>query len=151
MSDPNSSLTPLHQRSSYEEADAAYRKLFEQLTDVLVTSHGVRPTGWKLETGNAGCSDFPNVGGRTTYYSMRGETGPITDAQWPAAVENLRAIARPAGFSDIATVVDKPGNHEVAFGNPQDHARIVFGTAVNTILSIEGSCHLPAAVKKTVT
>ncbi|WP_169743061.1 LppA family lipoprotein [Knoellia subterranea] len=70
-----------------------------------------------------------------------GAKGPIVDADWPKAWKAVQDVAGKRGFGDPHLVVDKPGHH-VASLYDADGAELSIGTKVNTVLSIDGACHL---------
>lgn len=133
-------LARLKQLPDAETAEAAYEALLEEIATALVDRHDAPPFDHEPEVSRAGCTG-PPVGGQTAQYLLGGY-GAIPDSEWPQAVATVKEIAEPAGFVMEAVIVDKPGDHEIALGNP-DGASLTFGTRINTALLLSGSCHLP--------
>lgn len=55
-------------------------------------------------------------------------------------------VAAESGFGPPFTVVDNPGEHEIALQGERE-AVLTFGTLQNATLAISYGCHLPAAVR----
>jgi hypothetical protein len=70
--------------------------------------------------------------------------GNLPDEKWDRAVAVVSETVRGYGFSDLQVVVNRPSDHEVSIRDGYG-ARIMFGTAKNTILAVTTGCHLTVA------
>lgn len=136
-------LAALSARPDSETADARYRALLAEITTELITRHGLPAFNTELDYSNAGCGDYPNVGGETRSYRVIGPIPPIPESAWPGAVAAVRDTIKRAGFTLESVMVDKPGDHNIYFGRPDNDAQILFGTRVYTDITLLGACHLP--------
>jgi hypothetical protein len=134
----------LLKRPDLEQTEADARKMLDEIRGELVSRVGIAP--WEPGKGEAytgsACGDFPNISGaEKRRFSSGRSPGNLPDAKWAEAVELVKSIAGRYGFDQQGTVVDRPGDHEVTFGNNYG-AELWFGTAVNTTLSLTTGCHL---------
>ncbi|CAA0132178.1 Uncharacterised protein [Mycolicibacterium vanbaalenii] len=44
--------------------------------------------------------------------------GPVPDESWPQALDVVQRGAAQLGATDITTLVDRPGDHDVVIGGP---------------------------------
>lgn len=135
----------LNRRPDIEAIDARYRGLLAAVRDKLVVEIGVRP--WLPADGSVnasiGTGPFAWLGGdgEIRRYASGISPGNVSDVDWPRATAIVAELARPHGFGAPTIVVDRPGDHEVSF--PGEYGgELLFGTAVNTSLSLITGCHL---------
>ncbi|MBP2325369.1 hypothetical protein JOF56_005754 [Kibdelosporangium banguiense] len=135
----------LRKRPDLEQTEADARKMLDEIRAELVSRIGIAP--WEpgkgeAYTGSACGGDFQNIpGAEKRRFSSGRSPGNLPDAKWAEALELVKSIAGRYGFNRQGTVVDRPSDHEVTFGNDYG-AELWFGTAVNTTLSLTTGCHL---------
>lgn len=136
----------LRARPSFEQASREYLAMLDEMRQALST---IVPTlEWKTpgatqDKATAGChKPFGDVKGSTTgYYDTGGGRGGVPDEYWPQALQTVTEIAKRHGFTEVITVVDKPGHHVVDLYDNRE-ATLQFLTEVNTIIGINGACFL---------
>jgi hypothetical protein len=147
----NDQFAELLKRPDIEQVQADYQGMLSEIRDKLVREVGV--ANWVPDDeglSGSGCGfDFPDIAaeGKVRRYSSGLSPGNIPDDKWPAAVSTVAGIAAQHGFGAPEVVVDRPGDHEVSFKAPTN-AQLLFGTAVNTTLSVTTGCHLTAEAHK---
>jgi hypothetical protein len=135
----------LARRPDIEVVDTRYRGMLAAIRDTLVAEIGLHP--W-LPSGNSvnssiGGGPFARLGGdgEIRRYTSGMSPGNVSDADWPRATAIVADLAGQYGFAVPTVVVDRPGDHEVSF--PGEYGgELLFGTAVNTTLSLTTGCHL---------
>nr|WP_052477644.1 LppA family lipoprotein [Kibdelosporangium sp. MJ126-NF4]CEL13059.1 hypothetical protein [Kibdelosporangium sp. MJ126-NF4]CTQ98746.1 hypothetical protein [Kibdelosporangium sp. MJ126-NF4] len=138
-------FTELWRRPDIDAVDARYVEMFSMIVVRLVTDIGVRPWVSLVYAVNAstGAGREASLGGdgEVRRYGPVHSPGSIPDAEWPRAVDVVAALARAYGFGPPVAVVDRQSDHEVSF--PGEYGgELLFGTAVNTTLSLRTGCHL---------
>ncbi|RSM85054.1 hypothetical protein DMH04_18975 [Kibdelosporangium aridum] len=139
----------LMKRPDIEQIHDEYQKLLERIRNELVAKIGIAPWVPKDEPfGGSGCMEFPDISDTNKRrYSSGHSPGNLPDAKWPDAVKLVESIAGEHGFKLHGAVVDRPNDHEVTFGNDWG-GELLFGTAINTTLSVSSGCHLSRAAKE---
>jgi hypothetical protein len=135
----------LARRPDIDAIDARYQGMLAAIRDTLVAEIGLHP--W-LPSGNSvnasiGGGPFAQLGGdgEIRRYTSGMSPGNVSDADWPRATAIVADLAGQYGFVAPTVVVDRPGDHEVSF--PGEYGgELLFGTAVNTTLSLTTGCHL---------
>ncbi len=135
----------LARRPDIEVVDTRYRGMLAAIRDTLVAEIGLHP--W-LPSGNSvnasiGGGPFTRLGGdgEIRRYTSGMSPGNVSDADWPRATAIVADLVSQYGFAAPTVVVDRPGDHEVSF--PGEYGgELLFGTAVNTTLSLTTGCHL---------
>ena len=140
--------TELAQRPTAEQAVARLTEARDAVRDRPARELGL--TRWidRGNTNSAGCADFPDSRGITSFVESLGLEGGVLDEQWTRAAELVETTARGYGFGAAETVVDQPGQHEVVLRGERG-SLLRFGTLMNATLALETGCHLPAAVAAT--
>ncbi|MCE7011345.1 LppA family lipoprotein [Kibdelosporangium philippinense] len=144
-SSKNEQFTELAKRPDIEQINGEYERMLEQIRDQLVAEIGI--TAWVPDENPRRASlcgaEFNDVGGdgEVRLYSSGHSPGNLPDAKWADALKLVESIVGQHGFKLHGAVVDRPGDHEVTFGNDWG-AELLFGTAKNTTLSITTGCHL---------
>jgi hypothetical protein len=132
--------TPIEQRPPIEQVEQEYLAMLEKAQRVLTDELGVGAWIEHRETvGEARCGPDDEDGVERTY--NLGTAGPIPDEDWDRAVEAVAGAVGPHGFTEVDEYLDRPGDHSVHIDHP-DGARVSFGTARATILSVTTGCHL---------
>ena len=67
--------------------------------------------------------------------------GPVPDESWPQALDVVQRGAAQLGATDITTLVDRPGDHDVVIGGP-DGGTVEFGTKAAAVLSAKSDFRL---------
>lgn len=150
-SDPakDGSVNPLFNelldRPDIETVQSDYLALLELVRNRLVSDLGLDPFVLDAEepiSGSACPGEFSTVReAEVRHIAASHSPGNLADEDWPRAVELVTELAAEKGFTDPRTVVDRPGDHEVALYDPYG-AELIFGTAKNTIVSLSTGCHL---------
>ncbi len=137
------SRATLAQRPTIEEIRVSYEAMQVLLRDQL--SAEVGPMQWVNDqnSGQAGCADFPGVGGQSLTLDRWTSEGNLSDALWDRAVAIVAEVTGEYGFGAPEVVVDRPSDHEISANDPYGGGYL-FGTAVNTVLMVSTGCHLPA-------
>ena len=142
----NNAFTELMKRPDIEQAMTTYTEMTAKIRDALAAEFG-RTWDQDDDLSGGGCeSDFPGVDadGETRILPRWDSPGNLPDDQWARAEATVGKIAATYGFHpEPEILVNRPGDHEVVYRKP-DGARITFGTAVNTPLSVATGCHLTA-------
>lgn len=143
----NSPEQELKERPSADAAGADYRTLLARLRDRLAE---LVPTAqWStsepaVESAAPCRAPFDTVAAAISE-TWRGVTGvgSIPDAQWPAVLKELTAIAEEFGFATVTTIKDQPGEHAVTLhGRYAEELEIA--TEKNTTVTLFGGCFLDA-------
>ncbi|GAA2843458.1 hypothetical protein GCM10010452_84870 [Crossiella cryophila] len=138
----------LRQRPDIGQAVARYEEMLSKLYERLAADFPAM--GWQRSKDRAGASacgfDFPGL--NTADGEKRGleaweAKGNLPDPEWKRALVPVGEIAKGYGFEGPATIVDRPGDHKVIFKDGYA-AELSFGTAVNTLLTLDTGCHLTA-------
>ncbi|WP_086783196.1 LppA family lipoprotein [Crossiella equi] len=142
----NEMFQQLRQRPDIDEASKRYTELQSKIKDRLAAEFP--SLAWEIFTGTKGASacgfDFPGLDaadGENRGLPGWKAKGNLPDTDWEKALQSVREVAAQHGFSSPAPIVDKPGDHEVIFKDSYD-AKLSFGTAANTLLSLRTGCHL---------
>lgn len=132
-------------RPDIDAVGARCRGLLAVIRDTLVAELGVRP--WLPSGGSVnhsgGRGPFARLGAdcEVHRYTSGISPGAVSDADWPRATAIVADLAGRHGFAAPVVVVDRPGDHEVSL--PGEYGgELLFGTAVNTTLSLTTGCHL---------
>ncbi|EIE99182.1 LppA family lipoprotein [Saccharomonospora glauca] len=132
-------------RPDIETVQRDYLALLDLIRDRLVSDFGIAPfvlDAAEPVTGSACPGEFSTVReAEVRHIAASRSPGNLPDEAWPRAVELVTELAAEKGFTDPRTVVDRPGDHEVALYD-QYGAELIFGTAKNTIISLSTGCHL---------
>ncbi|QUH00272.1 hypothetical protein HUO13_05095 [Saccharopolyspora erythraea] len=132
----------LQQRPSIEEVTARYDQMQRELRERLSAEIGSLSWTPREPMSNAGCADFPNLGGETRMLESWRSSGNLPDANWPRAVRVVGEVTARYGFGAVEVVVDRPGDHQIT-ATDQYGGSYLFGTAKNTLLTVSTGCHLP--------
>ena len=132
----------LRERPSLEQEQARVTAVQDQILEALGTRLGL--TAWSQVDGadSAGCADYPDSDGSTTFLPLMALSGGVPDAVWDQAVAIVEEVAGPAGFGKAETVVDRAGQHQVILSGERE-SRLTFGTIQDATLGLEAGCHLP--------
>ena len=138
-------LAELKQRPRYERAAAEYLAMLDEmrlaLTQITPSLHWSTPKS--TTPGPSGCyPPFDEIEGAAsgTFESGTG-SGSIPDADWPRAVETLKAIAAKHRFTPVQTVVNTPGRHIVALKDSWGGS-LELGTQTDTTLGLISGCFI---------
>ncbi|MCP3797770.1 LppA family lipoprotein [Allokutzneria sp. A3M-2-11 16] len=145
--DLNDKLKILSERPDIEEITARYEKMAAEIRQRV--SAELTPLDWTVRnpTSRGGCSEFSGISGvESRTLGHWGALGAVPDDKWEKAVVLAAEVSKPYGFGPPRIVVNKPGDHEVIAKDSYD-ATLIFGTSVNTILSIHTGCHRMAGVQ----
>ncbi|MCE7011344.1 LppA family lipoprotein [Kibdelosporangium philippinense] len=143
-SGPSDQYSQLANRPDIEQIHEEYLGMLGNIRDELVAKIGITPWQPNDELFRASmCGEFNDIGadGEKRRYSSGHSPGNLPDARWGEAVKLVESIANQHGFKLHGAVIDRPGDHEVTFGNDWG-AELLFGTAKNTTLSVSSGCHL---------
>jgi hypothetical protein len=144
--DVNDAFSELMKRPDIEQAMTSYTEMITKIRDRLTADLG-RTWEQNDDLSGGGCdSEFPGLDsdGETRILPRWDSPGNLPDDQWPRAEAVVGEIAAAYGFHPKPEIlVDRPSDHEVVYRKP-DGARITFGTAANTPLSVATGCHLTA-------
>lgn len=125
--------------------ESQYQGLLTQLQERLHAEMGLKPWDPAREpvSASACVGELSSLSsdGEIRRLSPGSSPGNISDADWPRAVKLVSDVAKQQGFGEPEVVVERPGDHEVSFRDNYG-ARLIFGTAKNTILGISTGCHL---------
>lgn len=141
----NELFSTMMQLPDIETMESKYQGLLATIRERLVAEIGIRP--WQQSgqmVSGSGCGGDLSAlrgDGEIRRYRSGKSPGNIADADWPRALRLVASIAQEQGFGGPATVVDRAGDHEVSLKD-QYGAELLFGTAVNTTLSLSTGCHL---------
>lgn len=142
----------LAQRPDIDEATRVWLQLLDELKRLTVTEFALPE--WLSTPGDpvsgAGCGfDFPDIGGDGATRQINGgySNAPITDDKWDQAVDKVGEIAKRYGFTRHERMIDRPGNHDVTYFHP-DGTKVLFGTELNTVLTLISGCYLTAEAKR---
>ncbi|PRX44939.1 putative LppA-like lipoprotein [Prauserella shujinwangii] len=142
--DVNEMFGKLMRRPHIEAVQADYLALLDRIRARLVDQLGIKPFVPDREpfSGAACPGEMSEVKeAQVRFYPSARSPGTIPDADWPRAVEIVTEITSENGFGEPRTVVDRPGDHEVAIYDTYD-AELIIGTAENTIVGLSTGCHL---------
>ncbi|MGQ0839225.1 LppA family lipoprotein [Actinokineospora sp.] len=140
-------------RPDIEEITRRYEELTSTIRRRTVTDLGLPPWITNDKLSRSGCRAYPGVSqndkearGLPIWYVEAN----IADEKWPDAVRIVTEIANGYGFGDVTTVVDGPGRHEISITDRYG-GELIFGTRINTALSVRTGCHLRPASGETPT
>lgn len=141
----NALFGELMKRPHIEAMEADYLGMMATIRDTLIAEIGVEPWAPAREPiSGSGCGgDLASLrgDGAIRRYSSGASPGNIADSDWPRALKLVTELANEQGFGAPQVVVDRPGDHEVSLKDAYG-AELLFGTAVNTTLSVSTGCHL---------
>ncbi|MGH3914682.1 MAG: LppA family lipoprotein [Pseudonocardiaceae bacterium] len=134
----------LQQRPDIEQISARYEQMQAEVRDRLSAELG--GLAWVNDDNESrgGCGfEFPDVReGVSRSLDRWTALGGFPDDRWDQAVVIVQEITGRYGFSTPEVIVNRPGNHKMVIPDPYG-GTLDFGTAVNTILSMNTGCHLP--------
>ncbi len=132
----------LRERPSLEQEQARLTAVQNQVREALSTRLGL--TTWSQVDGadSAGCADYPDSDGSTSFMPGWVLTDGVPDAVWDQAVAIVEEIAGPAGFRKAETVIDQPGQHNVILRGERESV-LTLGSILDATLRLEAGCHLP--------
>ncbi|PRX47756.1 putative LppA-like lipoprotein [Prauserella shujinwangii] len=143
--DVNAHFAELLRRPDIERVQADYLAMVERIQSGLVREIGIEPfpdDGDEPVSGSACPGEFSAVPeAEVRRYRFGASPTPIDDDTWPRALRLVGDLAAERGFDRQDVVVDRPGDHEVAFRDRYG-AELIFGTAENTVVSLSTGCHL---------
>jgi hypothetical protein len=148
-SDANSvpqQFAELLKRPDIDEATAHYEQMHEQIRARLSDKFGRNWEQYDKTSASACGFDHPglNSDGETRRLASWRLPGKLSDSQWDQAVVIIGEVATGYGFDPKPeVVVNQPGDHTVIF-HDASNAKLNFGSAVNTVLSVFTGCHLTA-------
>ena len=141
VADKLSQNAALRERPSLEQEQARLTAVQDQVREALAARLGL--TAWSLmEGGGAGCADYPDSDGSTTFLPFQVLADGVPDAVWDQAITIVEEVAGPAGFAKAETVVDEPGQHNVVLFGERE-SRLTLGSILDATLSVDAGCHLP--------
>jgi hypothetical protein len=136
-------------RPDIEAAAQRYEEMQAKITERLAAENIV--AGWIRDEGSSGVSGclpaFPEVdsdANEVRTLKRWTSLGNLPDEKWDRAMAVLTEIVRGYGFDAPQVVVNRPSDHEVSIRDGYG-AKLLFGTAKNTILSVTTGCHLTVA------
>jgi hypothetical protein len=140
----NQPFEELMRRPNLTQAEADYQLMFQTIRERLVAEVGV--ADWVPDeepiSGSACGGALSNLeGAEVRRYDAGMSPGNLPDAKWDQAVAIVTAVAGQHGFGAPRVIVNRPGDHEVAFRNTY-RGELLFGTGANTILGGTTGCHL---------
>lgn len=137
--DQDQTIQELEQRPNLDQALASYEQLLTQIREGITGKNWAAAEPPELN----GCNDFSQdiTAARTSTTTTWVLSSGISDELWPTAVANTTKLAKPAGFTTTETVVDRPGDHEIAIQGPYGSVLHLSTLEVAT-LYIETGCHL---------
>jgi hypothetical protein len=86
------------------------------------------------------CRAGEDTGGSRAGLPSYSRQGSLTGADREAIEQAVWKVGRAHGFDKTGTIVDRPDDWEI-FGDDAYGGRYVFGSAVNTVVSIGIGCH----------
>ncbi|ATD69150.1 hypothetical protein HGA01_05075 [Gordonia amicalis] len=134
---------------------------FRAMREAIVEQVEVIAPGVRFESTNPPDNLFPDyrnpcsgewleTDGRTVQLDRRTSPVPISEEQWPRAVEIVRSAAAAAGLTNETWTRNQPGDREVRFSD-DENGSVKFGTFEAALLSIRTPCRLPAGPAEAVT
>jgi hypothetical protein len=144
VSDTQSQNAALQGRPTMEQEQERLTAVSDEVVRALGSRLGL--TAWSPvdEGDTAGCADYPDSDGYTTFLPLLKLTGGVPDEQWAQAVTVVQEVAGVAGFGAAETVVDRPGQHEVVLRGERE-SLLRFGSMLDATLHLEAGCHLSKA------
>lgn len=134
----------LRSRPTYDEAGRGYQDLLTRVRDALAE---VAPdVAWDTATPSRGSENlcrppFDQVDGARSATYATGGGGAIPDADWPRAVQAVRDVVEPEGFTKYRVQEDRPGKHAVSFYGGDGDELLLTGER-STTLTVLGGCFL---------
>jgi hypothetical protein len=133
----------LHKKPPFEAAQTEYKTAVADMANqIAALSPGLKwsisDDSWLACDGDYIKTDAKHV------YLMAGFDGPIPDAVWPNAVQIVKNGAGKLGATQVGTVKDEPGNHDMFIAGP-DGIEFRFGTNIKSSLTARSDCRLPSA------
>lgn len=132
----------LARRVTAEQEVARLTGLRDRLRQVLTAELGLTRWSERDNAGTAGCADFPDSRGVSSFLASLALEGGVPDAAWPRAAELVERTAAEYGFGAAQTVVDRPGQHEVVLDGERG-TRLRVSSLLNATVALETGCHLP--------
>lgn len=148
---PNEQFTTLMRRPDMDAALERYRSMSHEIRARLSNEFGL--PAWTSGGGgrvSPGCDDFPGVHGWDAEQHVGDNWStpkPLTDAQWPNAVAEVKEIARTYGFDNATIDVAKQRFRKIELEDGYG-ATLYFGKETNTLIGVTTGCHLTAEAKK---
>lgn len=148
---PQEQFDRLMQRPDLDDAVKRYRSMSEEIRTLLGRQFDLPE--WNNGGGGRvgpGCNDFPDVHGWDGEQHVGEDWDtpkPLTDAQWPEAVSEVKEIARSYGFDKVTFEVAKAKFRKIKLADRYG-ATLYFGKQTNTLLGVDTGCHLYAEAKK---
>jgi hypothetical protein len=99
----------------------------------------VNSSSFKGITGSA-CRAGEDPDGQRANLPNYTRQGPLTGDDRESIQQAVWKVGRAHGFDEVGTIVDRPDDWEI-FGEDPYGGRYVFGSAVNTVVSIGTGCH----------
>ncbi|RDH76374.1 hypothetical protein DVS77_21720 [Mycolicibacterium moriokaense] len=133
----------LRTKPPFEAARDQYASAMQQMADQIAAL--VPGTTWQVkEDGSAVCAgELASTHGAAVYHYIVFDH-PIPDELWPRALDIVKTGAAGFGATDVQTLVDKPGDKDVAIVG-SDGVKFEFGTAAQTVFSGTSDCRLRAS------
>lgn len=147
---PQEQFNTLMQRPDIDAAVKRYRSMSEEIRTQLSRQFDL--PDWNSGGGgrvSPGCNDFPDVHGWDAEQHVGDDWDtpkPLTNAQWPDAVSEVKEIARSYGFDKVTFEVAKEQFREIKLADRYG-ATLYFGKETNTLIGVDTGCHLNAEAK----
>ncbi|UFS99479.1 LppA family lipoprotein [Nocardia huaxiensis] len=142
-----SALDELKRRSSLEQAQNDLLAMVVEMENEVAALVPGMTWEFKREVSRVNCTDrrFDGTGGEAVHIGQYVSATPLPDDVWPEALRRVREIAAKHGADGMTQYSDLPGDHSVQIYAKGDGIDLYFGSQVNTVLSPQTGCHLPAA------
>jgi len=145
-------LQELASRPDSQQAASTYKLLQEDIVNQLQQK---MPDIVFVEVPNTvrsrGCGvEYSGIDERTAVSQTLGRLKAdrsISDDLWPQAFQVVQEVSAQQGFANPQVLKDQPGDHDIVLSDAKG-ARLSFGTAVNSVLSITTGCHLTPLAHK---
>lgn len=141
----------LMRRPTIDEAVARYTQLQTKLKDKLSADLGI--TGWRERPGTSsegGCQPAFTIDSgdaRQQHLTTWFTDAKVADNQHDAAKTTVAAVVKEYGFAEVSLDLSRPGDLQYNLKD-QFGAELGFGSAKNTILTLDTGCHLTVDAKQ---
>lgn len=148
---PQEQFDTLMQRPAMDEALKRYRSMTGEIRTRLSSQFDLPE--WNSGGGgrvSPACNDFPDVHGWDAEQHVGDNWAnpkPLTDAQWPEAVTEVKRIARTYGFDNIVGEIAKAKFRKIELADSYG-ATLYFGKETSTLIGVTTGCHLNPEAKK---
>lgn len=141
----------LRQRPDIDQAITHYNAVMADVRAAISAQFPDLPAWHQDGDGSPspGCNEFRQIrasDARRQFLPTWIASGPIPADQWEAALATLRDVAGRHGFHKVGLDI-RGKDHEFEIRD-DNGARLLFGTAKNTVLDLWTGCHLDPAAKQ---